>query len=85
MGLPRHTHGIAKGHAVLHHGAVVLFAGVVAHWIMAEGLGSPKTLDIQVANVHKTLLSVGKLARAGNSVMFSEVFGNYIMSADNQK
>ena len=38
----------------------------------------PKQLVFQVCKVHKPLLSVGKLKRAGNTVVFSKRHGNYI-------
>lgn len=46
--------------------------------VAAEGMMAPKKMVIQVARVHKTLLSVGRLTRAGNTVVFSEVHGDYI-------
>ena len=46
--------------------------------ISAQGLQGTKALTLQVAKVHKTLLSVAKLAKAGNTVVFSDVYGNYV-------
>ena len=42
------------------------------------GCTSQKGIVFQVAEVHKTLLSVSKMARAGHTTVFSEVEGNYI-------
>ena len=47
--------------------------------VMARGMAQPKGMDLQVAKVHKTLLSVGLLTKAGNTVVFSDVYGNYIL------
>ena len=46
--------------------------------VIAPGLAGPKGMTRQVAKVHKTLLSLGRLAKAGWSSMFSDVKGNFI-------
>ena len=44
----------------------------------ATGFWRPKKMTLQVAKVHKTLISVGKLEEAGNSVVISRRWGAYI-------
>ena len=44
----------------------------------AEGFRGTKKMILQVAKVHKTLLSVYKLEKAGHSVIFSNKYGAYI-------
>ena len=44
----------------------------------AQGFMSSKKMTLQVANVHKTLISVHRLEEAGNSVMISRKWGAYI-------
>ena len=46
--------------------------------VLARGMHWPKKMNLAVAKVHKTLLSVGRMTRAGHTIVFSDVHGNYI-------
>ena len=46
--------------------------------VWAAGMSGTKGMTIQIAPVHKTLLAVSKLTKTGHTVVFSDIYGNFI-------